>query len=78
MTATLYPKLPILLVDDEEPMLRSLTAVLLSNGFSNTVSISDSRRVMATLEEQEISCVLLDLVMPHLSGQDLLKQISGV
>ena len=77
MTATLYPKQPILLVDDEEPMLRSLTAVLLSNGFSNTLPISDSRRVLATLDEREVSCVLLDLVMPHLSGQDLLKRISG-
>jgi DNA-binding NtrC family response regulator len=77
MSESPYPKKPIVLVDDEKPMLRSLTAVLLSNGFTNTLSISDSRQVIGLLDAQEVSCVLLDLVMPHRSGQDLLKQLQA-
>lgn len=75
MTALPYPKDPVVLVDDEEPMLRSLTAVLLSHGFTHTVAVSDSRLVMETLAARGASCILLDLVMPHLSGQELLRQI---
>ncbi len=75
MTDPLYPNQPILLVDDEEAILRSLTAILLSNGIDNIIAISDSRQVMPTLAENKASFVFLDLVMPHHSGQDLLVQI---
>ncbi len=44
MSMTHYPINPIVLVDDEEPMLRSLTAVLLSHGLTNTRAVSDSRQ----------------------------------
>jgi len=76
MTGHALPGQPIVLVDDEEAILRSLTAVLLSNGYSNTIGISDSREVMNTLSEREAACVVLDLVMPVLSGQELLEQIT--
>lgn len=75
MAEPIFPNRPIFLVDDEEAILRSLTAILLSNGLNNMVAFSDSRQVMPALAESEASCVLLDLVMPHLSGQDLQKQI---
>lgn len=75
MTEPTFPHRPILLVDDEEAILRSLTAILLSNGLDNTIAISDSRQVMPTLAKQEVSFVFLDLVMPYLSGQDLLEMM---
>ncbi len=75
MNGPSIPGQPILLIDDEEAILRSLTAILLSNGFDNTIAVSDSRQVLTTLAEQEPSCVFLDLVMPHLSGQELLEQL---
>ncbi len=78
MTEPGYPNRPVFLVDDEEAILRSLTAVLLSNGLDNTVAISDSRQVLSALDDREASCVLLDLVMPNLSGQELQKQILAV
>jgi DNA-binding NtrC family response regulator len=68
-----YPDLPILLVDDEEPALRSMSVVLRSHGMTNTVSLSDSRQVLPTLAEQQVTFVLLDLIMPHVSGQELLE-----
>ena len=70
---TPYPDLPILLVDDEEAMLRSLSAILLSNGLSNFVAIADSRELLPALAEQRFTLVLLDLIMPHVSGQQLLE-----
>ena len=75
MTDQVHPSQPIVLVDDEQGILRSLTAVLLSHGYSNTIAISDSREVMQALSEREVSCMVLDLVMPNLSGQALLEQV---
>lgn len=75
MVDSLNPELPILLVDDEELMLRSMSAILCSNGFSNIITISDSRKVLPALAAHKVSFVLLDLVMPHVSGQELLEEM---
>ena len=72
----LYPDLPILLVDDEEAMLRSVSAILVSNGMSHIVAVSDGREVLPTLAQQEVAFVLLDLIMPRVSGQDLLEMMT--
>ena len=69
----LYPDLPILLIDDERATLRSLSAILLSNGMSNIITIADSREALPTLARQRAALVLLDLVMPYVSGRDLLE-----
>ena len=77
MKETPYPANPILLVDDELPWLRSLSLTLReSTGISNIVKCSDSREVINILRNKEISLVLLDLTMPHLSGQELLPMIT--
>ncbi len=73
MTESLYPPYTILLVDDEEAWLRSLSMTLsMMAGINNTIRCSDSRQVMGFLEKSQIGLVLLDLNMPHLSGQALL------
>jgi DNA-binding NtrC family response regulator len=76
MIDSLYPSFGILLVDDEEAWLRSLSMTLgLSGGISNVVRCSDSREVMGILSRGEIGLVLLDLNMPNLSGEELLTMI---
>ncbi|MBJ6725250.1 sigma-54-dependent transcriptional regulator [Geomesophilobacter sediminis] len=76
MIENLYPSFGILLVDDEEAWLRSLSMTLgLSGGISNIVRCSDSREVLGILSGGGIGLVLLDLNMPHLSGQELLALI---
>ncbi|GFO53537.1 sigma-54-dependent Fis family transcriptional regulator [Geomonas sp. Red276] len=76
MMDELYPSFGILLVDDEEAWLRSLSMTLgLSAGISNLVRCSDSRDVMGILAKGGIGLVLLDLNMPYLSGDELLATI---
>lgn len=71
-----YPSAPVLLVDDEKPWLRSLSLALERlGGINNIIRCDDSRQVMGMLAEQTISVVLLDLTMPHLSGENVLEQI---
>lgn len=77
MTENRYPPFGILLVDDEPAWLRSLSLTLESSaGITNTILCQDSREVPALLEGGGIGLVLLDLTMPHLSGEELLKQIA--
>ena len=58
----------ILIVDDEPANLRLLERVLQSAGYSNFVSIGDSRQVACLIEQQMPALLLLDLTMPHLDG----------
>jgi len=76
MKEALYPAFGVLLVDDEPPWLRSLTMTLEGPGaLSNITQLSDSRQVMPLLSQQHIGLILLDLTMPHLSGEELLSAI---
>lgn len=72
-----YPKLPILLVDDEPEWLESFSFTLeYQAGIDNIVSCNDSTRVLDILKEHQFSMVVLDLTMPHPSGEELLPLIS--
>ena len=65
-----------MLVDDEQPWLRSLSLTLEGpGGITNLMQCSDSREVMTILGQRDIGLVLLDLTMPHISGDELLEQI---
>lgn len=73
---TLYPSFGVLLIDDEEAWLRAMSMNLaLFGGINNVIRCQDSRRALSILAEQEIGLVLLDLNMPHLSGEALLPRI---
>ena len=77
MSENLYPSFSILLVDDEPAWLGSLALTLEScGGISNIETCSDSREVMGILDRGGVGLVLLDLTMPHLTGEELLGQIA--
>jgi len=76
MQQTIYPERPILLVDDEPMILLSFGTILRKSGINNFQTIEDSRDVMAAIEEQPVSTVVLDLNMPHVSGIELLEKIN--
>jgi DNA-binding NtrC family response regulator len=75
MNAGRIPENPILLIDDEQDVIDSLSLMLRSNGIDNIVPCTDSREAMAILRAGEIEVVLLDLAMPHLPGEKLLAAI---
>ena len=75
MDSTTFPILPVLLVDDEAQFLFSASLSLNSEGIDNVVQCEDSRDVMSILSDGDFSVVVLDMLMPHLSGWDLLPTI---
>ena len=68
-------KIPVLIVDDEWQTLQSCRIVLRTSGISPVLLCQDSREVLKLLSEKEVGLLLLDLSMPHLSGQELMPRI---
>jgi DNA-binding NtrC family response regulator len=76
MPESSYPPYAVMLIDDEEAWLRSLSMTLsLLAGITNILRCSDSRQAMAQIAANRVGLVLLDLNMPHVSGEILLAQL---
>ncbi len=75
MNESIYPKLPVLLVDDEQQFLLSAEMALNANGVTNVLQSYNSLEVMSILSEKEVSVILLDITMPHKTGDELLQEI---
>ena len=69
------PSESILIVDDEEAAVHSVRRTLQAHGFECIVTCTDSREVMGLLEKQQFSLLLLDLVMPHVDGEEILSEV---
>jgi DNA-binding NtrC family response regulator len=76
MMTTLYPQFPVLMVDDEAQALNSFEMVLRSASMNHILRCQDSRQVMAIFSGQEIEVMMLDLSMPHVSGEELLAMVA--
>ena len=68
-------KSPILIVDDDEGLLFAVRAALLSAGLPDPALVSDSRKVIDLVRRHNYQLVLLDLIMPHLDGLEVLRQL---
>jgi DNA-binding NtrC family response regulator len=77
MTESTYPQFPVMMVDDEAQAITSFEMTLRSANMNNFIRCHDSRDVMPLLSSQEVEVMLLDLRMPHLSGEELLPMITA-
>ncbi|MDR1624960.1 MAG: response regulator [Spirochaetia bacterium] len=67
---------PNILIVDDDPILTEYTrAILENNGYGRLASCNDGRRVMNLLAREAFDIILLDLHLPHVSGQSLLQSI---
>jgi two-component system, NtrC family, response regulator HydG len=67
--------LPVLLVDDDKNCCDMMALTLREAGIKNVHCICDSRQALPFIEVHGAAMVLLDLCMPHVSGQELLDAI---
>ena len=77
MTTSRHPKLPVLLVDDEVQALDSFEIALRSANMNNFIRCQDSREVKSIVGRKEMEVILLDLRMPHVSGEELLPMLTS-
>ena len=64
-----------LVVDDELSILRLLELTLEKWGFGNVWSTTDSREVTALFNEHQPDLILLDFMMPHLDGFQVIERL---
>lgn len=65
----------VLILDDEMANVRVLKRYLEGSGYTNIQTSTDSTTAMRWLEQQRPDLLLLDVMMPEVSGIDLLGQI---
>jgi len=65
----------ILIVDDQEANVALLADVLTRHGFTDLRSTTDAREVVALFGERQPDLILLDVMMPHLSGLEVMERL---
>jgi DNA-binding NtrC family response regulator len=75
MNRVVYPQYPVFIVDDEEPFSRAAAVTLLSEGISNIVICNDTRQLFNLIELHHPGIILMDIMMPHQTGTELLPLI---
>ena len=69
----------ILLVDDEKTV-RTVGRLMLQKAGFNTLLAADGREAVDLFRDhaEQVSCVLLDLTMPHMSGEETFQQLRQI
>jgi DNA-binding response OmpR family regulator len=65
----------VLIVDDDAPIRKLLERVALRAGF-NVDTANDGLQALEKLQSKQYSIAIIDLMMPRLSGYDLVQKIS--
>jgi DNA-binding NtrC family response regulator len=69
------PANPILIIDDQRTIQAIIAKLLSKAGYDHVVNCTDERDAIHIIENQEIDLILLDVVMPYISGEELLIDI---
>ena len=67
----------ILIVDDNDDNRYTLQLLLESDGYEHIVSASGGNEAITLLENEKFSLVLLDMMMPDLNGDEVLRSIKS-
>lgn len=71
-----YPTNPVLIVDDEEAIVSGYRMALTRGGITRLLCHTDSREALAVIRTTPLDLVLLDLNMPHVTGEELLAAVT--
>src|SRR3990172_742698 len=65
----------VMIVDDEAMNIKILRRLLELEGFCNFVTTSDAPTALSLIRQEQPDIVLLDLMMPYVSGLDILTEV---
>ena len=78
MIDSTYKNAKILIVDDKEVNIDILTGLLDIQGYHNLASTTDPRLVVGLYQSFQPDLILLDLMMPHLTGYEVMDQLKEI
>jgi len=67
----------LLVVDDSEDNRYTLTRLLAREGYGDVTTADDGRQGLARLHERPFDLLLLDIMMPEMTGYEVLEAIRG-
>jgi two-component system chemotaxis response regulator CheY len=67
----------IMLVDDSPFMRQVLKGILSGAGYEHFVEFGDGQQCLDHIEAEKPDLLLLDIVMPKVTGLDVLKKLGG-
>ena len=70
-----FPKMKILIIDDEPLNVALLEDMLAAAGYRHFRSVTDSRAALDTCDSFAPDLILLDLMMPHVDGFAILQSL---
>jgi putative two-component system response regulator len=65
----------IMVVDDEPTNVKLVQRFLELDGYERFVTTTDARRALQMARDEQPDCILLDLMMPHVSGLEILDKL---
>lgn len=65
----------ILIIDDLESNIDVLRGLLEMEGYTDIESITDSRKAIETVNTYDPDLILLDLMMPHVDGYEVMEKL---
>jgi CheY-like chemotaxis protein len=68
----------ILVIDDEDVVLRTATSVLRKAGYQVVTAVNGEEGLEKIRQQDAIDAVLLDMTMPVLSGEATLRQLKAI
>jgi DNA-binding response OmpR family regulator len=68
---------PTILVADDEPDVRDFVEIKLRRAGMNVVTASDGRGALVAVDERHPDLVVLDIMMPGLSGIDVMREMQA-
>jgi len=74
MTSEAQPP-TVLVVEDDEPTQKLLRAILRRSGFAAEIA-GDGGQAISALRERDYAAVVLDIMMPVISGHDVVEFLS--
>ncbi len=67
----------IIVVDDDVIMLQAIKTMLTKNGYE-VFATTDAQDALDTIEEEEYNLIISDIMMPYVSGIELLSSIKKI
>jgi signal transduction histidine kinase len=75
MIKSRFPDARIWMLDDNLSTLRLLEMILQAEGYKNIRTFSDAHQFLAAFRSDEADLIVLDLVMPEMSGFDVMERL---
>ena len=63
----------VMIIDDEQLVIRVVKRFLAAEGYHKFITINDPREAFKSIKSEKPDVVLMDIMMPHLTGLDLLR-----